>query len=306
MIRARTIALVLVGGWALGGTISFTVASAAAPADAVSKIETLGGVVRQMANDSNAIEVDFQFSGAALKDEHLQVLQSIKPIALLRLKNTGITDAALISVGKLTGLKRLDLSGTAITDAGLKHLADLQELESLNLFSTAVTDTGLDAVRGWPALKQLLVWRTKVSADGIARLQMARPALEVIPDPAADHEHARIIAETASATLIHAQETLPLIRKESEEVIAQAERNKKEFEEAEKRAAQNVANAELRKQANTKRQAAKEAAQKAVKAKDAIRNAELAVTTARQQAEEAQRDLARLSASSNTNQLTKP
>jgi hypothetical protein len=290
----------------LGASLLLTQASAAQPTDAVSRIEALGGTVRLLTSASNTFEVDFQFSGAALKDEHLPGLLSIEHIAVLRLKNSGITDACLSHVAKLTKLKRLDLSGTAITDTGLKHLTTLKELETLNLFGTAVTDTGLDAVKDCPSLKQLFVWKTKVSADGIARLQKARPTLRVIPDPAADREHARIIAETAAAALVHAQEALPLVKKESEEMTSKAGRLKKEFEELKQRSDQNTTDIPLRKEVEAKQKILEEASKKADKARDAIKSAELAITSARQQSEDAQRDLAKSLAGASNGQPVKP
>ena len=285
-------------------------ALAAAPPDAIAKIEALGGAVRWLSTASNAMEADFQFTGSALKDESLSALAPLSQLTVLRLKNTGVTDAGLVHLAALTNLQRLDLSGTAITDAGLKHLVPLKKLAVLNLFRTGITDAGLTALQELPALQQVFLGETKVSPDGIARSQKARPGLRVIPDPAADREHARLVVETTTAAVRHAEEALPPARKKAEETATKAEQVKKEFEEARKRTEQIPPDSAARKEADKKITAAQEASEKAAeraaKAKDGVASAELGIVSARQQAEEARRDLAKLSATPSTNPPAKP
>jgi hypothetical protein len=293
--------------WTLGMVMG-SLSLGAQPADAVRQVEALGGTVRWLANGSNTIEVDFQFSGKALKDQDLRVLASLQNLAALRLKNTGITDAGLNHVAKVTTLKRLDLSGTAVTDAGLKHLADLKEMETLNLFETTISDAGLLTIQEFPSLKQLFVWQTKVSTTGIAQLQKAKPSLRVMPDSVADREHARIILDTALAALVRAQEAVEPTKQQAREVNAEAGQRKEESEEFQRRAEKSPEGSALRKHATTQKQVAEEAEKKAAKAKDAVATAELAVISARQQVEQARRDLAGFSdqSVSTTNALAKP
>jgi hypothetical protein len=264
--------------------------------NAVAKVEALGGIVRAIASSSNALEVDLQFSGVALKDNHLEVLTSFPHISVLRLKNTGLTDAGLSHVAKVTTLQRLDLSGTAITDAGLKQLTHLPQLASLNLFGTVITDEGLLALKTLPALTHLFVGQTKVSAEGIARLQVARPGLRITPDPAADREHARVVEQTAAAALARAEEALPRVKQESAEILARGEQASKDSEAAKKRADEAPSNSASRKESDAKAQAAEEASKQSTKAKERLKAAESAVTTARQQLEEARREAEKLSA----------
>ena len=285
-------------------------ALAASQSNVIAKIESLGGTVRWLSTASNAVEADFQFNGAALKDESLAALAPLSQLTVLRLKNTSVTDTGFVHLAALTNLQRLDLSGTAITDAGLKHLVPLQQLAMLNLFRTGITDAGLAALQELPALQQVFLGETKVSADAIARWQKARPALRVIPDPAADREHARLVVETTVAAVQHAEEALPPARKKAEETAAKAAQLKKEFEEATKRAEQTPPDSAARKEADKRKTAAHEASEKAVeraaKAKDGVASAELGIVSARQQAEEARRDLAKFSTAPSTNPPAKP
>jgi hypothetical protein len=61
----------------------------------------------------------------------------------LDLNSTGVTDAGLKELAKLTNLRALNLQKTEVTDAGLRALAGLKNLQSLDLFGTAVTDDGV-------------------------------------------------------------------------------------------------------------------------------------------------------------------
>ncbi|MBM3875023.1 MAG: hypothetical protein FJ382_15085 [Verrucomicrobia bacterium] len=206
--------------------------SAAAGADPVAKIESAGGAVRRIAKGSDALEVDFQFGGAAVTDDHLGVLPALGPVQVLRLKNTRITDAGLAHVGSLKGLKRLHLDGTAITDAGLKHLAGLKELESLNLFGTGITDAGVDALRALPKLRQVFIWQTDISPAAVARLRKDAPGLEVIPDPEAERERAESIGSVSKSALASAEAALAQAKKDVNELAPQAAQLKQSFEAA--------------------------------------------------------------------------
>ena len=93
---------------------------AASVEDAVERIEELGGSVRYLTAKQEMLEVDFQFAGDTLRDEHLKYLQRLENVVTLRLKQTGIGDRGLARLRKITTLRRLFLDQTAITDDGLK------------------------------------------------------------------------------------------------------------------------------------------------------------------------------------------
>ncbi len=118
--------------------------------EAVKRIEELGAIVRRVVPKDDALEVDFRNS--IVTDAHLQYLQSLKMmVTVVRLRETRITDAGLVHLGKITTLKRLHLEKTAVTDAGMQHLSGLKELDLLNLFGTAVGDAGLVHLKAYPS-----------------------------------------------------------------------------------------------------------------------------------------------------------
>ncbi|MFP6666509.1 MAG: hypothetical protein VB876_04305 [Pirellulales bacterium] len=186
--------------------------------EAVASIEQLGGAVRYLSGKRDALEVDFQFAGEQLTDEHLQHLQAVENVFVLRLKRTAITDAGLAHLTTITTLRRLHLEGTSVTDAGLKHLAALKDLEFLNLHSTKITDTGLEVIRQMPRLKQLFLWKTGVTAPAIARLQRESPELRVSPDRALQRKKAQKAADVANAIIPRAEKALAAAKREMDEL----------------------------------------------------------------------------------------
>ena len=66
-----------------------------------------------------------------------------KPVVLVGLTNTAVTDAGLVNLKGLTHLQMLALGNTQVTDAGLEHLEGLTTLTILKLWGTSVTDAGL-------------------------------------------------------------------------------------------------------------------------------------------------------------------
>jgi hypothetical protein len=203
--------------------------------EAIARIERLGGIVRRAAPKDDSLEVDFRNS--TVTDAHLQDLQALKPVTILRLRETRITDAGLVFVGRISSLKRLHLEKTAVTDAGLQHLTALKELEYVNLFGTAVGDAGLESLKALPRLRSLNVFQTKVSAAALADMQKAIPGLQVVPDIALDRQRALAAWTIAQAAREDAEKRSVALKKVADELAPQAAPLKKELDEATKQTA---------------------------------------------------------------------
>ena len=106
-------------------------------------------------------------------------LKQPEDLQILDLKGSAVTDAGLVHLRGLTGLRNLNLAQTEVTDAGLEHLQDLVNLEKLNLWETAVSDAGLRLLRGLVALRELDLEGTRVTEAGIAELRAALPSLVI-------------------------------------------------------------------------------------------------------------------------------
>ena len=146
---------------------------------AIEKIEESGGTVREIAQNDDRLEVNFQLTGESVTDGHLAPVAELSNVYELRLGKTSVTDAGLAHIKGLSALNRLHLENTKVGDAGLAHLKGLKELTYLNLFGTSVSDSGLKHLTGLKKLKNLYVWQTNVTDAGVGRLQKALPDLKI-------------------------------------------------------------------------------------------------------------------------------
>ncbi len=100
-----------------------------------------------------------------VKAEEFKHLAALPGLTKLHLgENDGVTDDALVHVGKLTGLTELILWDAPMTDAGVRRLVQLKELIHLDLaFATKVTTAALDDIVRLPKLEKLTLAGTKVN-----------------------------------------------------------------------------------------------------------------------------------------------
>jgi len=164
--------------------------------DAVTNIEALGGSVYywdsdQEQRDQEASETfpkpflrrwlprDYfdevrivEFDGTeVVTDAGLVHLQGLTGMRELNLDHTQVTDAGLAHLHGLTGLVLLSLNGTQVTGAGLAHLQALNGLEWIHLDGTRFTDASLAHVQTMTRLKWLSLDDTQVTDVGLAHLR---------------------------------------------------------------------------------------------------------------------------------------
>ena len=123
----------------------------------------------------------------------------------LTLHGYGLNDRSIAPIGRLTSLRTLEIQTTSLSDAGLAPLGSLTQLQSLglsfserigssgwialagrlpqllevNLGWTAVDDSAIDSFFRMPHLTNLDLTGSEVTKEGVARLQEARPHMEV-------------------------------------------------------------------------------------------------------------------------------
>jgi hypothetical protein len=146
---------------------------------AIASIQSLGGTVRGIAQNSDALEVDFHLDGVGLNDEGLIHIKKLKNIATLHLGGTKVTSAGIVHLSNLKQLQRLHLEKTEVDDDGIAELGSLLELEYLNLYATKITDAGLKHLVGLKNLRRLYLWQTKVTDEGVTKLQKFLPDLVI-------------------------------------------------------------------------------------------------------------------------------
>lgn len=94
------------------------------------------------------------------------------PMDLRDLKR--VTDAGLVFLARLHGVRRLSLESPHITDQGLAWLSTLSKLDDLSLERTRITDAGLVHLRELPRLKVLYLRGCRVTDAGLEHLAGSR------------------------------------------------------------------------------------------------------------------------------------
>jgi internalin A len=173
-------------------------------ADAVARIEELGGQVRRKSDwqrllyrkgerdpyvmvsfpeSSRVRDGDlrvlaafpdlgwFEADGTSISDAGLVHLAGLKQLRNVRVVETGITDAGFKTLGGMPQLRNLQIAATEITDRGLAELAKLPNLELLWLANTSVTDAGVASIQHLPKLQQLNLSKTRVTDACIPMLK---------------------------------------------------------------------------------------------------------------------------------------
>jgi mono/diheme cytochrome c family protein len=152
-----------------------------APADveAVNALESNGFVVRPIAKDHPLVQVDYT-AHRDITDADMAALARIGPqIYALNLRDAGLVDQQLETVGTFENLAHLRLELNPITDAGVAQLQGLEKLEYLNLYGTKLSDKGIAQLAKLEKLHDLFVWQTSITTAGIAELKRTRANLNV-------------------------------------------------------------------------------------------------------------------------------
>jgi hypothetical protein len=105
-----------------------------------------------------------------VSDDLAATFQVFDRVASVELNGAKITDAEVVHLKRLTGLRTLVLSRTTVGDAGLAHLSSMQSLECVILDENDITGAGLVHLNGLRKLRRLgLVDMSLTDAD-LARL----------------------------------------------------------------------------------------------------------------------------------------
>lgn len=100
-------------------------------------------------------------------------------VRTLTLPWSGLSDAILPAVARLTGLTFLQTFGNCFTDAGVQQLVTLQQLESLYLEEETLGIGAFDFVDRLPALQRLGLQDVALGCGDLKRLQRRLPGVRV-------------------------------------------------------------------------------------------------------------------------------
>jgi hypothetical protein len=122
--------------------------------------------------------VAFQTAGPEVTAEDAIRIRYWAGFDHLNLVGVELGDDALAAIPD--NVVNLALAGTGITDASVVHLLRLTKLARLNLSGTVISDAGLDQLAALGELVWLNVERTQVAQEGIERLKASLPNLQVV------------------------------------------------------------------------------------------------------------------------------
>jgi len=131
--------------------------------------------------DPLARVVSVDLMNRALTAADIDDLNQYPRLIDLSVASDKLDSGVISSIGRLKPLKILYLQGTDITDDGLARLAELPNLAYLNLANTPVTSIGLATLSKFKALRRVDVGFGE-SDPGVVRLRELRPDIEVQPD----------------------------------------------------------------------------------------------------------------------------
>ena len=121
----------------------------------------------QTTEEERVIAIIEKLGGRVTRDE-----KSLgKPVIVVNLSGTKVTDAELANLKGLTELRHLNLGETRVTDTGLVNIKGLTELISVHLYKTYITDAGLANFKGLTKLKLLELWGIPVTDSGLRHLE---------------------------------------------------------------------------------------------------------------------------------------
>ncbi|CAI7818477.1 unnamed protein product, partial [Closterium sp. NIES-54] len=126
--------------------------------------------LRLLSTISHLQHVDLDGS-AGFSAEGVRLLYKLPRLEDLSLRDTAVSDDALIGIGEAKSLARLYLSRTQVTDAGLLHIAAISSLNTLSLLGClGVTGIGMVHVGRLGGLEWLYLQGTGVDDAGLHNL----------------------------------------------------------------------------------------------------------------------------------------
>jgi cytochrome b561/mono/diheme cytochrome c family protein len=141
---------------------------AAADAAAIASLQAAGFGVRLVKAGNGLLDVELMPGRRAGEQELAQLAPVAAQLRTLNLRNAGISDASLASIGSLPHLKLLRIEGNPVTDSGLQALRGLDELETINLGETRVTRKGLASLSRLPALQRVYAWGAAAGTESFS------------------------------------------------------------------------------------------------------------------------------------------
>lgn len=138
-------------------------------------------VRRDSLNEGNYFTLAMKFPPAPFTNDQFRELNPYSEVfSKVSLTSSGIDDAGLYYLSKMTNLKELYLQKTKLNGSGLIYLQKLPNLEILNLSFTQVDDKAALDLLKFPSLKKVFLYRTNTSKEVVEALSKYKPEVQIL------------------------------------------------------------------------------------------------------------------------------
>ena len=138
-------------------------------------------IERDSLSDGDFYTIAMKFPPAPFTNEQFQELSPYSEVfSKVSLISSGIDDAGLYYISKMTNLRELYLQKTNIDGSGLIYLINLPNLEKLNLSFTKIDDRAAIDLLKAPKLQEVYLYRTNTTKQVVDALSKNKPSLKLL------------------------------------------------------------------------------------------------------------------------------
>jgi hypothetical protein len=136
------------------------------------------GALAALGTNTTMSNLDFETGATGLTAAGLGQLAKMRKLTQLYVAETPIDDAMAAEIGKMEGLQHLNIRQSRLTEAGVVSLGRLRNLTNLTLPAPPATPAALAALKKLKALKDMTVGKT-MPAEDLAKLRAALKTVSV-------------------------------------------------------------------------------------------------------------------------------
>lgn len=138
-------------------------------------------IERDTVSDGDFYTIAMKFPPAPFTNEQFRELSPyFEVFSKVSLISSGIDDAGLYYISKMTNLRELYLQKTNIDGSGLIYLINLPNLEKLNLSFTKIDDRAAIDLLKAPKLQEVYLYRTNTTKQVVDALSKNKPSLRLL------------------------------------------------------------------------------------------------------------------------------